>query len=283
MPELPEVETIKNTLKRFVVGKTIKEVTVHWPNIIKVPDDIQQFKTLLNGETIHDIHRKGKFLLFELDEYILVSHLRMEGKYNVYDCAKPVKKHTHVIFTFTNNEELRYNDVRKFGTMHLIPKGKELEQKPLNQLGPDPFEAAFTLDYFYEKLQKTTRVIKAVLLDQTVLAGLGNIYVDETLFKAKVHPLKQANKLTKKEAEAIRKEAISILREAVHLGGTTIRSYVNSQGDMGMFQQELYVYGQENKPCKICGTEIEKMKVSGRGTHICPNCQCENRVNVKED
>lgn len=273
MPELPEVETIKKTLKRFVVGKEINNITIHWPNIIKHPDDSVHFSQLLTGQTILDIKRKGKFLIFELEDYVLVSHLRMEGKYSVEDQKEPIKKHTHVIFSFTNGEELRYNDVRKFGTMHVFPKGEELTVQPLVKLGPDPFDDDFTLDYFYKKLKKTDRVIKVALLDQTIVAGLGNIYVDETLFKAGVHPLKKSSALTKKEAEAIKDQAIQTLAEAIKQGGTTIRSYVNGQGEMGMFQQELFVYGQENQPCKNCGEPIEKMKISGRGTHICNHCQ----------
>lgn len=273
MPELPEVETIKNTLKRFVTNKTIAEISVLWPNIIKRPDDVEQFKHYLVGQTIHDITRKGKFLLFQLDDSVLISHLRMEGKYSVHSSEEPMKKHTHVIFSFTDGEELRYNDVRKFGTMHVFDKGEASNQKPLNQLGPDPFDEDFTLDYFYKKLKKTERVIKAALLDQSIVAGLGNIYVDETLFKAKVHPLKKASRLTKKEVKAVQEQAIITLREAVAQGGTTIRSYVNGQGEMGMFQQELFVYGQENEPCKNCGKPIVKMKIGGRGTHVCVSCQ----------
>ncbi|WP_188453438.1 DNA-formamidopyrimidine glycosylase [Virgibacillus oceani] len=273
MPELPEVETIKNTLKQFVLEKTIENVEVFWPNIVKMPDDIEQFKHILHGQTIQDITRKGKFLLFQLDAYVLVSHLRMEGKYSVHQSKEPMKKHTHVAFTFSDGEELRYNDVRKFGTMHVFKKGDELKEKPLIQLGPDPFEQDFSFAYFYEKLKKTDRVIKAALLDQTIVAGLGNIYVDETLFKAGVHPLKKASKLTKKEVKAIQKEATATLKEAVAQGGTTIRSYVNGQGEMGMFQQELFVYGQENQACKNCGKPIVKMKIGGRGTHLCVICQ----------
>ncbi|GAB3806774.1 hypothetical protein GCM10028868_36150 [Virgibacillus kimchii] len=151
MPELPEVETIKETLKQLTLNKTMKEVIVHWPKIIKQPDDIEQFKLLLTNQTIQDITRKGKFLLFQLDDYVLISHLRMEGKYSVHDSNEPVKKHTHVIFKYTDGEELRYNDVRKFGTMHVYPKGQELLNKPLNTLGPDPFDEAFTLTYFTNK------------------------------------------------------------------------------------------------------------------------------------
>ncbi|MEN1968249.1 DNA-formamidopyrimidine glycosylase [Lentibacillus sp. N15] len=273
MPELPEVETVKNTLKRFVIEKTIDHLTVYWPKIIKNPDDVEVFKHLLTGQTIHGITRKGKFLLFQLDDYCLVSHLRMEGKYSVHPQIEPVKKHTHVIFTFTDGQELRYNDVRKFGTMHVFKKGEEFQQKPLNQLGPDPFDKEFTSEYFYNKLKRTQRAIKPVLLDQSIVAGLGNIYVDETLFRAGIHPLKKANKLTKKETNAIRTAAMQTLDEAVAQGGTTIRSYVNGQGEMGMFQQELFVYGQENQACKKCGKPIVKMKIGGRGTHLCVTCQ----------
>lgn len=273
MPELPEVETIKETLKLFVCNKTIKHVEIEWPNIIKYPDDVEEFKALVTGQTIRSMGRKGKFLLFYLDEYVLISHLRMEGKYSVHSPGDPVKKHTHVTFHFSNGEELRYNDVRKFGTMHVYPIGEEFMYKPLSQLGPDPFDTSFNLDYFYEKLKRTDRYIKTALLDQSIVTGLGNIYVDETLFRAKIHPLKRSSKLTKQEVKKLQINAKETLLDAIKAGGTTIRSYVNTQGDMGMFQQDLFVYGQDSKPCRVCGVDIIKMKVGGRGTHLCPTCQ----------
>jgi|SRR5690625_145530 len=273
MPELPEVETIRKTLMRFVIDKKIKDITIHWPKIIKQPDDVTHFKNLLIGETIRNMDRKGKFLLFYLDNYVLVSHLRMEGKYKVVPSDEQMTKHTHVIFHFTDGMELRYNDVRKFGTMHVFPIGKEFKDKPLNQLGPDPFQDHYTLDYFIGHLKKTTRYIKAALLDQTIVAGLGNIYVDEVLYLSKVHPEKRANKLTEEEVRNIFENTYKVLSKAVEQGGTTIRSYVDGEGEMGMFQQELYVYGQVAEPCKKCATEIIKLKVAGRGTHICPTCQ----------
>lgn len=273
MPELPEVETIRKTLAKFVLGKEIKDIDVLWPKIIKQPDDIEQFKHLLIGQTFQRIDRKGKFLLFYMDDVVMVSHLRMEGKYRVVEKEIPVDKHTHVIFHLTNEQDLRYNDVRKFGTMHVFPIGKELIGKPLKQLGPDPFEENYSFDYVYEKLQRTSRNIKAALLDQTIIAGLGNIYVDETLFLAQVHPEKRANTLSKQEAKRIYQYTEKVLSEAVEQGGTTIRSYVNGEGEMGMFQQKLYVYGQEETACRHCGDIIVKLKVAGRGTHICPSCQ----------
>ncbi len=273
MPELPEVETIRKTLQHLVLEKKIEDVTVHWPKMIQHPDDIEQFRQLLIGETIRDLGRRGKFLLFYLDQYVLVSHLRMEGKYRIVPASESVDKHTHVIFHFTDGTELHYNDVRKFGTMHVFPIGEELTVKPLNQLGPDPFDENYTFEYVCEKLKRTTRNIKATLLDQTVIAGLGNIYVDEVLFLSRIHPEKRANELSEEEMKRIWENVQIVLEKAVEKGGTTIRSYVNGEGEMGMFQQELYVYAQNDKPCKHCGTEIVKLRVAGRGTHICPKCQ----------
>lgn len=273
MPELPEVETIKGTLEQLIINKTIAEVEVFWGNIIKKPDDVEQFKHLLMNQTFQSVKRRGKFLLFYLDDYCLVSHLRMEGKYRVVPSETKKHKHTHVIFNLTNKEALHYNDVRKFGTMHLHPIGEEMNHAPLKTLGPEPFDEDFTFDYFKQRLNKTERYIKVALLDQTLVTGLGNIYVDETLFKAGVHPMRRAKTLTDQEIKKVQQAAIETLKEAVELGGTTIRSYVDSQGEMGMFQQELFVYGQENQACQHCGGEILKLKVAGRGTHICASCQ----------
>lgn len=273
MPELPEVETVRRTLEQLVIGKTIENVQVFWPKIIKKPADVAEFVTLLQGQTIREMGRKGKFLIFYLDDVALVSHLRMEGRYAVAESKDPYDKHTHVIFAFTDGTELRYRDVRKFGTMHLFPIGTEFDHLPLSQLGPEPFSAEFSNPYFEKALAKTSRNIKAVLLDQTLVTGLGNIYVDEALFRAKIHPERLANSLSKHEISHLRKEIIATLSNAVEKGGSTIRSYVNSQGEMGMFQLELNAYAQEGKPCKNCGTLMEKIKVAGRGTHICPKCQ----------
>lgn len=273
MPELPEVETIKRTLERFVMHQTIENVDVYWGKIIQQPDDVEHFRQLLIGETFQRMDRKGKFLLFYFTESVLVSHLRMEGKYRVVPSETELSKHTHVVFRLTNGEDLRYEDIRKFGTMHVFPIGQEKVEKPLRKLGPDPFEEAYRFEYVQKRLLKTTRWIKAALLDQTIIAGLGNIYVDEVLFLSKVHPERRAHTLTDEEISNIVYYTKEVLRTAVEQGGTTIRSYVDGEGEMGMFQQALYAYGQENKPCKHCGTDIIKLKVAGRGTHICPGCQ----------
>jgi len=277
VPELPEVETVKRTLKHLVIGKTISKVGVFWPNIIKRPDDVEQFKTLLIGERIEDIERRGKFLRFILSRFVLVSHLRMEGKYRLEEKEAPMDKHTHVVFSFTDGSELRYRDVRKFGTMHLFEKGSEWAGPPLEHLGPEPFDEEFNEAYLKSVFKKTAKTVKAVLLDQTVVVGLGNIYVDEALFRAGIHPNTRAKKLKNEQIKSLTKSIKETLSEAVKMGGSSVRSYLNSQGEMGMFQQKLYVYGRKGEPCKHCGTLIKKTKVAGRGTHFCPNCQGEGQ------
>ncbi|RFU67745.1 DNA-formamidopyrimidine glycosylase [Bacillus sp. V59.32b] len=277
MPELPEVETIRRTLEQLVIGKSIQEVSVFWPKIIKAPEQVEQFQDALKGETIREIGRRGKFLIFYLDHYAMVSHLRMEGKYGVFAHEEPYDKHTHVIFSFTDGTELRYRDVRKFGTMHLFAKGEEQTNLPLLHLGPEPMSEEFTVKHLTEKLSKTNRKIKPVLLDQTVVVGIGNIYVDEALFRSGIHPERIATSLTSAEIKSLHKEIIDTLSEAVEKGGSTIRSYVNSQGQIGMFQLELLVYGRKGEECKRCGTPLEKQVVGGRGTTFCPSCQRINK------
>ncbi|MCM3122682.1 MULTISPECIES: DNA-formamidopyrimidine glycosylase [unclassified Mesobacillus] len=273
MPELPEVETVRGTLEVLAVGKKISQVSVFWPTMIKKPSEVEQFNDALRGQTISEIGRRGKFLIFYTDDYALVSHLRMEGKYGLFSADEPVEKHTHVIFHFTDGKELRYKDVRKFGTMHLYAKGTEFDSQPLADLGPEPFSGDFSVEWLSEKLKRTNRKIKSALLDQKILVGLGNIYVDEALFRAKIHPERIANSLSREEEAVLYREIVSTLSEAVEKGGSTIRSYVNSQGQIGMFQLQLLVYGRKNEPCKVCGTPLEKTVVGGRGTHFCPTCQ----------
>jgi formamidopyrimidine-DNA glycosylase len=273
LPELPEVETVRRTLKELVLNKEIQAVSVFWPKMVKRPDEVEQFKDALMGQTIRDIGRRGKFLIFYLDDYALVSHLRMEGKYRLTSQEEAIEKHTHVIFQFTDGTELRYKDVRKFGTFHLYQKGSEFTEAPLSHLGPEPFSEEFTETLLAKKLAKTNRKIKSTLLDQTIVVGLGNIYVDEALFRSGIHPEREAASLTKAEIAILYQEIVSTLSEAVAKGGSTIRTYLNTQGEMGMFQLELYVYARKGEPCKRCETPLEKTTVGGRGTHFCPSCQ----------
>ncbi|WP_454190365.1 DNA-formamidopyrimidine glycosylase [Paenibacillus sp. Marseille-Q7038] len=273
MPELPEVETVKRTLNSLIVGKYIDRVTVHLPRIIQRPDDIDAFAMELVGHTIQGVERRGKFLRILLDGLVLVSHLRMEGRYGLYPEDEPLEKHTHVVFHFSDGTELRYKDVRQFGTMHLFRTGEDLTNKPLMKLGLEPLDESFTLEAFRKAIGKRSTKIKVALLNQEYVVGIGNIYVDESLFKAGIHPEQPANTLTDEQFELLHQSIIDTLLEAVQAGGSTIKSYVNGQGEVGMFQHQFKIYGRQNQPCEHCGTMIIKTVVGGRGTHTCPRCQ----------
>ncbi|MCH4170627.1 MAG: DNA-formamidopyrimidine glycosylase [Lactobacillus sp.] len=272
MPELPEVETVRKGLLALVQDKTIATVDVYWPKIIT--NDTAKFQKALQGKVIETIDRRGKYLLFRFsDNLTMVSHLRMEGKYHLDTAVTPIDKHTHVVFNFTDGTQLRYADVRKFGRMTLGLTGFEQSLSGIAALGPEPLSKAFTIAGFTQALKKHHKNIKAVLLDQHTVAGLGNIYCDEVLWLCKIHPLQPADTLTAKEIKALHAAIQIELKTAIAAGGTTIRSYVDASGQQGHFQLQLHVYGREGQPCERCGTIIEKFKVAGRGTHICPKEQ----------
>ncbi|KZE66641.1 MULTISPECIES: DNA-formamidopyrimidine glycosylase [Paenibacillus] len=273
MPELPEVETIKRTLNELIVDKHIDHVTVNLPRIIQRPDDINAFAMELAGHRITGVERRGKFLRILLDGLVLVSHLRMEGRYGLYSQDDPVEKHTHVIFHFKDGTELRYQDVRQFGTMHLFPAGQDLLEKPLNKLGLEPMDEAFTPEMLRAAVGTRSTSIKAALLNQSYVVGIGNIYVDESLFKAGIHPAQPAKSLTESQFNVLHEAIVSTLGASIQVGGSSIKSFVNGQGKTGDFQHQLQIYGRNAKPCINCGTLIEKSVVAGRGTHHCPICQ----------
>ncbi|MGL5916672.1 MAG: DNA-formamidopyrimidine glycosylase [Culicoidibacterales bacterium] len=271
MPELPEVETVRQTLRPLLIGQTVTKVDVRWPKIIQ--GDRLEFEAGLTGATFTEINRYGKYLFFIFGDLVMVSHLRMEGKFYYQTPEIPIDKHVHVIFTLSNGMELRYHDVRKFGTMELTSQTQLWELRSLKKLGYEPFSVEATPTYLFAKFQRTTRAIKAVLLDQHVIVGLGNIYVDEVLFRAKIYPETPANQLSQLQASEILAASIAVLNKAIALGGTTIRTYQSIFGVDGRFQNELAVHTKAGEACVTCGTPIEKMKVGGRGTYYCPTCQ----------
>lgn len=272
MPELPEVETVKNTLKELVIGKSIERVEVFYERIIQNVK-VEEFKEKLKGEEFVNIERYGKYLIFILKEHIIVSHLRMEGKYFLMKDEEK-GKHEHIIFYLKNGETLRYLDTRKFGVMYLfegVDVNKVLKEEPLNKLGLEPFSKGLTVNYLKEKMAKRSGPIKGLLLDQSIICGLGNIYVDEVLFLASLNPNEVAKNLTDQDYQAIIDASVKTLEKAIKLGGTTIRSFVSSQHATGLFQNELLVHTKET--CPKCGGKIEKIRVATRGTYYCPNCQ----------
>lgn len=273
MPELPEVETVRRTLNELITGKQIEHVTVRLPRIIQRPDDIQAFAHMLAGHSIVNVERRGKFLRFVLDGLVMVSHLRMEGRYGLFLQDDPLDKHTHVIFHFTDGTELRYTDVRQFGTMHLFQPGEDLLLKPLNKLGDEPLDPSFTVERFKQIVTAKNTKIKPLLLNQEYVVGIGNIYVDEALHRAGIHPETSARSLSVEQLNKLHHAIVTTLTEAVNAGGSSVKSYVNGQGESGSYQQQHRIYGRKDQPCSTCGTLIEKSVVAGRGTHICPNCQ----------
>jgi len=271
MPELPEVETVKNTLKGIILNNKIKDISIYYEPIIEYPIS-SDFKKQIVGETIHDIERRGKWLMFKLDHYYLFSHLRMEGKYFIKS-DEPIEKHEHIVFKLSNGEELRYRDTRKFGRMLLIPKDEIENVGPLVQLGLEPWDDRLTEKYLLNSFKNRKIPIKQSLLDQSIIAGIGNIYVDEILFLAKLNPETRTCDVNIRKCRDIIVYTRQILESAIEKGGTTIRSYESSEGVHGRFQNNLLVHDRENEPCPKCGTFIQKKVVGGRGTYWCSRCQ----------
>lgn len=272
MPELPEVETVRRGLTKLVEGSTIKSVDVLYPKMVNLPP--KDFENALKGKKIDRIDRRGKYLLIRLSDHLtIVSHLRMEGKYDVEPDGAPLDKHTHVVFHLTDGRELRYNDTRKFGRMNLVDTGTEMAVAGLKTIGPEPTEQALTLDYITAIFKKSRKVIKPFLLDQSNIAGLGNIYADEVLWLSKINPKQPVNSLKPAQIKRLRKNIITEIQMAIDGHGTTVHSYSTAYGEAGNFQNHLNVYGRQGEPCPRCGTKIVKIKLAQRGTHYCPKCQ----------
>lgn len=270
MPEIAEVETVRNTLKLRILHKKIKEIKIHYKPIVM--NEESEFLLLL-GESFLDIKRIGKWLLFETEKYYLLSHLRMEGKYFIKEESDPLEKHEHVEILFEDKTDLRYHDTRKFGRMKLIEKEKLYEFEGIKKQGIEPIDEKLTKEYLYEKLKKRNLPMKTLLLDQTIISGLGNIYADEVLFDARISPFKKGKEITLKECERLGNSSKKVIQKAIAMGGTTIRSYTSSLGVTGRFQQCLMVHTKEGSPCSFCGTSIEKKFVGGRSTYYCKKCQ----------
>lgn len=271
MPEIAEVETVRRTLKKQILNKKIKNVNVIYEKMIE--SDLNEFKEKLIGKKFIDIDRIGKWLLFDLDDYFLLSHLRMEGKYFLKDSSQNIEKHEHVIITFEDESDLRYHDTRKFGKMNLVKKEFINNVEGIKKQGFEPNSKNLTKEYLYSKIHNKKIVIKTMLLDQTVISGLGNIYADEVLFAAKINPLRTCDTISLEECENIIKGANEIIASAIKCGGTTIKSYTSSLGVTGRFQQYLKVHQRANEKCYNCSSIIKKIKVNGRGTYYCENCQ----------
>jgi formamidopyrimidine-DNA glycosylase len=273
MPELPEVETIKRGLELVLPGKTIERVDINYAGSIKAPS-CEELARQMPGLTFTGAGRRGKYLLLCLDDNsLLVVHLRMTGRFFFSESEIETDKHTHLIIIFKDGSRLYFHDVRKFGTIWWLPVSRACEISGLAALGPEPLSADFDVSYFNSKTDTRSTNIKALLLDQTFVAGLGNIYVDEALHKSGILPTRPAKSLSTRERKKLITSVQEVLLDAISWRGTTFNDYRDAAGMSGQFQNRLSVYQRHHKPCPSCGTCICRTVVAGRGTHFCPSCQ----------
>lgn len=293
MPELPEVETIKRGLARIIVGKTIKGEEHFKPK--SFPNDPEAVASFMVGATVTNVHRRAKVLLIELSTgYTIVTHLKMTGQVVIDARGKDNSGHwggghpndsllgklpdntTRIVITFTDGSILYFNDLRIFGWMKLIPTAEVPDMPFMLKVGPEPLEPDFTADQFADRFTRRVRSpIKAALLDQTVVAGVGNIYADESLWGAKIHPHTSVGKVTREQLKDLYAQVRDVMNLSIDHGGSTDKNYVDAEGKKGSYLTFANVFRREGQPCTRCGATIIKLRVAGRGTHICPVEQVE--------
>ncbi len=287
MPELPEVETVKRGLQKLIVGRKITAVKSDNPK--SFPNASADVDNFLVNASIIDVRRRAKVLLIDLStNYTLVTHLKMTGQMvfvgnderfaaghpNDSLVNKLPDKSTRVTFDFTDGTHLYFNDQRKFGWVRLIPTLEVPNIDFMKRVGPEPLEADFTAEQFIDRFKKRPGTsIKAAILDQSVIAGVGNIYADESLWGAKIHPARKVSSITDDEFAELYKEVRYVMNLSIEKGGSTNRNYVNAEGKKGSYMDFARVFRREGLECPRCGAEIIKIRVAGRGTHVCPNCQ----------
>ncbi len=266
MPELPEVETIRNELLPYVIGRTITGVTLFWERIVRSPS-VEEFVSKVVGQEITGLTRRGKYLFFNLSGgELLVMHMKMTGSLLIDPTDD---RFTRAILYLDNGSALHFWDPRKFGVVWLAEDDSDVSSK----LGPEPLEDEFTVEILTRLLQKRTAPVKPVLLDQSVIAGIGNMYADEALFDSKIHPLKPAGSLSRAEVKRLHASIVKVLRKALYKKGASVRNYIRPDGKPGTAHDEFNVAHGVGKNCPDCGTPIQRIVVRGRGTYLCPNCQ----------
>jgi len=285
MPELPEVRMVVKFLKENLTGKTINEFSLYYNPLLvnlkttnNVSLEIEQWKKNLHQEKITDVFAHGKYIIFQLTNFEMISHLRMEGKWviekpEIYAYSENL---VEAQFSFASQPEvLRYYDSRRFGTLELLNKDQWDKTPAIAKLGYEPFNKLATAQWLFSKLQRSRKAIKTVLLDQTIILGLGNIYVNEVLFSAKIHPERSANEVSLEEADQILQASKKILNDSIAVGGTTIHSFSTGNKVSGRYQDYLQVHGRAQQNCYACGSKILKIVVGGRGTYFCLSCQAK--------
>lgn len=273
MPELPEIETIKRTLEPRLIGRRILSLDVKRPDVLRHPDS-DEFIQKIVGQQVEYLSRRGKYLCIHMQSgSLLVVHLRMTGR---LVCTLPGAEeypHTHVVFQLHSGEELRFSDVRRFGGLWLLQPGEKDVYTGMAKLGPEPFDAEFSTEYLLATLHKRKSAIKQILLDQSVVAGLGNIYCDEVLFAAGIRPDRLCATLTEEDCATIVTAIHEVLTNAILHRGTTFSDFLDGAGQVGEYYPFLLAYQRGGQPCPRCGTTMEKIRICGRGTSFCPVCQ----------
>ncbi len=292
MPELPEVETVRRGLEQKLNNFIIKKVEVCRQSTVAFPSNKEEFIKGLHNSLLYKWNRRGKYLIAELKKIqneniqfplekslknngFLVVHLRMTGYFKFIDNYTQPCKHTRIRFFDKKNNELRYIDLRSFGQMWWIKEGLSPHKliKGLGSLGPEPFSKDFDANYLKKVIYKRTKSIKAILLDQTIVAGIGNIYADESLYSAGISPFREAKTIKKNELINLKESIVDVLKKSIGSGGTTFSDFRDLEGENGNFGLQTNVYRRTGKECRKCKNLIEKQKISGRSTHWCPNCQ----------
>jgi len=271
MPELPEVETIARKLEPELIGRTILAADLRWARTLAMPSPAL-FKRQIKGQMIKQVTRRAKYFILNLSDASLLIHLRMSGDLSIKNSTNSPEKHDRLVLKLSDNQSLFFNDTRKFGRVWLTSTPEEL----LGRLGPEPLSRDFTSRWLYNALSKRHRQLKPLLLDQTFLAGLGNIYTDEALHIARLHPLAASNSVTMEQASALREAVRKVLKEGIRRNGASI-DWVYRGGE---YQNHFRVYDREGKSCVVCGTQIKRITVGQRGTHYCPECQLQSAAEI---
>lgn len=269
MPELPEVETVVRDLRPLLVGHTIRGISRGPKSLRKTWSPV--WEAVIIGQTITAVNRRGKWILVELRQGLLMVHLGMTGQFTVQPRTNATESHTHLVFQLSEQTDLRFRDIRRFGSVTYFPDSASWEAFLADKLGPEPWD--MPLDQWREALERTNRNLKAILLDQTIMAGVGNIYADESCHAAKLNPQRTGKSLTATEAKRLLDKVRAVLTKAIESRGSTIRNYVGGSGLEGGYQDEFQVYGRTGLACLRCQVPIECIRLAGRSTHFCPVCQ----------
>ena len=273
MPELPEVETIVADLRPHLVGRTIVRCELAFPTIVRHPEP-EEFVDAVSGMRIESMSRRGKYIYLHLTgDVVLVVHLGMTGQLRIVDAAAPLEKHTHAVFFLDDGRQLRYRDPRRFGRLLAGTQDALLTSKKMPRLGPEPIDPTFEAEELYRELRRRRAPLKAVLLDQKAIAGVGNIYADESLYRAGLRPTRVASTVSKRSARRLHESLRASLEMAIANRGSSVDTYRDAWGELGGQQEQLLVYGRAGEPCFNCGRPLKSVRIAGRTTVYCPRCQ----------